>query len=63
MSTPSPAPTEDLAILTQQESLLHFTTFTPETAWHLGNRLRDALLARNAGGTVEIELAGHLLFA
>lgn len=54
---------QDLAILTQQEALLHFSTFTPEAAWLLGNRLRDALLARNAGGTVEIELTGHLLFA
>ncbi len=62
MST-TPNPATDLEIITQQETLLHFTAFTPETAWQLGNRLRDALLARNAGGTVEIELAGHLLFA
>jgi uncharacterized protein (UPF0303 family) len=62
MST-TPDPVQDLAILTQQESLLHFTDFTPDTAWQLGNRLRDALLARDAGGTVEIELAGQLLFA
>jgi len=62
MST-APDPAQDLAILAQQESLLHFTDFTPDTAWQLGNRLRDALLAREAGGTVEIELAGQLLFA
>jgi uncharacterized protein (UPF0303 family) len=62
MST-TPDPAQDLAILAQQESLLHFTEFTPDTAWQLGNRLRDALLAREAGGTVEIELAGQLLFA
>lgn len=54
---------EDLEILTRQESLLRFPVFEPETAWQLGNLLRSALLARNAGGSVEIELAGHLLFA
>jgi uncharacterized protein (UPF0303 family) len=59
----APDPSQDLAILAQQESLLHFTDFTPDTAWQLGNRLRDALLARNSGGTAEIELAGQLLFA
>jgi len=62
MST-TPDPAQDLAILTEQESLLRFTDFTPDTAWQLGNRLRDALLAREAGGTVEIELANQLLFA
>ena len=61
--SPAPDPAQDLAILAQQESLLHFTDFTPDTAWEIGNRLRDALLARPAGGTVEIELAGQLLFA
>ncbi len=61
MSTPDSV--QDLAIINQQESLLHFAAFTPDTAWELGNRLRDALLARDAGGTVEIELGGHLLFA
>ena len=62
MSTP-PDPAQDLAVLAQQESLLRFTDFTPDTAWQLGNHLRDALLAREAGGSVEIELAGQLLFA
>jgi uncharacterized protein (UPF0303 family) len=61
-------PAEDLTILTQQESLLRFPAFTLDTAWQLGTRLREALLARNAGGrvapggTAEIELAGHILF-
>jgi uncharacterized protein (UPF0303 family) len=62
MST-TPDPAQDLAILAQQESVLRFATFTPDTAWQLGNRLRDALLAREAGGTVEIEFADQLLFA
>jgi uncharacterized protein (UPF0303 family) len=55
-------PAHDLAILAQQESLLHFTTFTPDTAWEVGSLLRAAALARNAGCTVEIELANHILF-
>ncbi len=59
---PATDPAQDLAILAQQESLLHFTTFTPDTAWQLGNLLRSAVLARNAGCTIEIELANHILF-
>jgi uncharacterized protein (UPF0303 family) len=62
MSTTSD-PAKDLAILNQQEALLRFTDFTPDTAWQLGNSLYHALLATNAGGTAEIELAGQLLFA
>jgi uncharacterized protein (UPF0303 family) len=62
MST-SPDPAQDLAILNQQEALLRFTDFTPDTAWQLGTRLHAALLATNAGGTAEIELANQLLFA
>jgi uncharacterized protein (UPF0303 family) len=56
-------PTEDLAILAQQESILRFPAFNADTAWQLGSLLRAAFLARNAGGSIEIELAGHLLFA
>jgi len=59
----TPDPAQDLAILTRQEALLRFTDFTPDTAWQLGSRLHDALLATNTGGTAEIELAGQLLFA
>lgn len=54
---------EDLAILEQQEQLLRFASFNAETAWQLGCLLRTLLLDCRAGGTVEIELAGHLLFA
>jgi uncharacterized protein (UPF0303 family) len=61
MSTPDPA--QDLEILTQQEALLRFIAFTPDTAWALGNRLHDALRGKPLGGTVEIELDRQLLFA
>ena len=54
---------DDLAILEQQEQLLRFTSFNAETAWELGNFLRASLIERHAGGTIEIELANHLLFA
>ncbi|HEY4011485.1 MAG TPA: heme-degrading domain-containing protein [Acidobacteriaceae bacterium] len=54
---------DDLGILEQQEHLLRFTSFNPETAWELGCYLRTLLMDCRAGGTIEIELAGHLLFA
>jgi uncharacterized protein (UPF0303 family) len=54
---------DDLKILAQQEDFLRFSAIDPDTAWKLGSLLRAALLARNAGGTVEIERDGQLLFA
>ena len=55
--------TEDLAIIDQQEKLLRFTAFDALTAWQLGNLMRARLLAANAAGTIEIEIAGQQLFA
>jgi uncharacterized protein (UPF0303 family) len=55
--------TEDLEVLSQQENLLMFSAFDADTAWRIGCSLRGALLARSAGGSVEIELGGQLLFA
>jgi uncharacterized protein (UPF0303 family) len=52
----------DLALIAQQESLLHFPHFNADTAWQLGTLLRSKLTARNAGGSIEIDLAGHILF-
>jgi uncharacterized protein (UPF0303 family) len=60
---PPPDPAADLQVLAQQEALLRFPAFDPDTAWHLGSLLRAALLARAAGGTVEIERDDQLLFA
>jgi uncharacterized protein (UPF0303 family) len=54
---------EDLPILEAQEAALLFPSFDANTAWRLGSLMRDMLLARHAGGTVEIELAGQVLFA
>lgn len=54
---------DDLSILEHQEQILRFTSFNPETAWELGCVLRTMLMDCRAGGTIEIELANHLLFA
>lgn len=54
---------QDLALLHEQEQLLQFAGFDANTAWQLGSLLRDKLLARDAGGSVQIEVAGQLLFA
>ena len=56
-------PEKDLPVLDQQEELLQFTAFDANTAWTLGSLLREKLLQRGAGGSVEIEVAGHVLFA
>lgn len=53
----------DLNILAEQETLLRFPAFNADTAWALGSLLRARLVERAAGGTVEIELAGHRLFS
>ena len=54
---------DDLAILEQQEQMLRFTSFNPETAWEVGCLLRTLLMDCRAGGTVQIEVADQLLFA
>jgi uncharacterized protein (UPF0303 family) len=53
----------DLDIIAAQERLLRFTAFDAATAWQLGSLLRTKLLELRAGGTVEIEVNGQLLFA
>jgi uncharacterized protein (UPF0303 family) len=53
---------EDLAVIARQEELLRWDGFDADTAWRLGGVLREMLVARGAAGTVEIELAGQVLF-
>lgn len=55
--------TEDLAIIQEQERVLRFKAFDADTAWKLGNAMRRMLIERNAGGSIEIEIAGQVLFA
>jgi uncharacterized protein (UPF0303 family) len=54
---------EDLAVIEEQERVLRFAAFDAETAWKLGGVMRRMLAERGAGGTVEIEIAGQVLFA
>lgn len=56
-------PEQDSPVLDQQEAQLQFVAFGPDEAWQLGSLLRNRLLASGAGGSVEIEVAAHLLFA
>ncbi len=58
-----PSLDEDLAVLEQQEALLQFPAFDAERAWQLGSRLRAQVIERGVGCSVEIEIAGQLLFA
>ena len=54
---------EDIAVIEEQEKALRFAAFDADAAWQLGGIVRSKLLERGAGGTVEIELAGQVLFA
>jgi uncharacterized protein (UPF0303 family) len=52
---------QDLNLIAEQESLLQFSSFTSDDAWAIGTLLRHEALARNAGMTFEIQLAGRQL--
>ena len=54
---------DDLLVIEQQEKLLRFVAFDADTAWKLGGLMREKLLAAGVGGTIEIEVAGQVLFA
>ncbi len=54
---------QDLKILDEQEQRLRFSGFDANAAWILGSRLRRAALEKGIGCSVEIEIAGQLLFA
>jgi uncharacterized protein (UPF0303 family) len=58
-----PSLEEDLKLIAEQERLLHFASFSAETAWAVGNALRTEALARKAGMTFEIQIAGRTLFS
>ena len=53
----------DLDVLARQEASLRFAAFDADAAWTLGSLLRAAALTRAAGCSVEIEVAGQMLFA
>lgn len=54
---------EDIAVLAAQDALLRFQAFDANTAWALGSLLREKVLAKGIGATMEIEIAGQLVFA
>lgn len=54
---------QDLARIRLQEERLRFSSFTPDTAWELGSRMRAIAVDMKAPMAFEIQLGDHLLFA
>ena len=52
----------DLAQMALQEEYLQFETFTPDTAWQLGTRLKEAVSALGRMVAIDISLTGQPLF-
>ncbi|GAB2540049.1 heme-degrading domain-containing protein [Spirosoma aerophilum] len=53
---------QDLTRIALQEKQLQFETFTADTGWQLGVRLKEAVEARGKAVAIDIQLAGHPLF-
>jgi uncharacterized protein (UPF0303 family) len=53
---------DDLKTIARQEELLRWDGFDADSAWRLGCVMREMLVERGAAGTVEIEVAGQVLF-
>ena len=53
---------DDLERLVAQEERLRFPTFSEETAWELGTKLRDLAQARKLPIVIDIRLANRQLF-
>lgn len=53
---------DDIRRLEEQERLLRFTSFSPDDAWALGNRVREVALARGAGVAIDISMRDRTLF-
>jgi uncharacterized protein (UPF0303 family) len=58
-----PSIEEDMHTVAEQERLLQFESFNADTAWTTGSALRADAIARQAGMTFEIQIAGRVLFA
>jgi uncharacterized protein (UPF0303 family) len=52
----------DLARIAFQEEQLQFDSFSPDTAWQLGLRLKEAVEARGKAVVIDIQLFGQPLF-
>jgi uncharacterized protein (UPF0303 family) len=54
---------EDIRRLEEQERLLHFSRFSPDDAWALGNRVRETALAIGSRyPRIDISLRDRTLF-
>lgn len=53
---------QDLEMIATQEARLQFPAFDAQSAWRLGNRLREAAAARAAAVTLDIWLGAQQLF-
>jgi uncharacterized protein (UPF0303 family) len=52
----------DLALISQQEAILHLPAFNEEVAWNLGSRLRDLASTRRLGIVIDVRRFGQPLF-
>jgi uncharacterized protein (UPF0303 family) len=52
----------DLHVIAQQEDLLIFDQFDADTAWVLGQHVRQTATSQGVSVAIEIRLAGQLLF-
>src|SRR3984957_11020012 len=50
---------EDLAAIARQETELHFSSFDYDTAWRLGQSLRELALSRNQSLVIDIRRFGR----
>ena len=50
---------EDIAAITRQEAELRFTTFDYESAWTIGNALRQLAVTRHLSAVIDIRRFGH----
>jgi uncharacterized protein (UPF0303 family) len=50
---------EDLAAIARQEAELHFSSFDYDTAWRLGQSLRELALSRNQSLVIDIRRFGQ----
>ena len=53
---------DDLARLALQEEQLQFDTFSLDTVWQLGTRLKEAIEARGKAAAIDIQFFGQPLF-
>ncbi len=53
---------QDIERIAEQERVLQFERFDADLAFQLGGTMRRLLMERDAGASVEIQMAGQILF-